>query len=134
MLLSVHHGEEVELPCGGRSDGRTVRPTVPVPAREGGAMATFVSLINWTDQGVKDFRDSGKRADAFAELVQKKGGSVTAIYWTLGSYDLVAITEAPDAETATAVLLQVGSLGNVRTTTLEAFDRNAFDRILAKTG
>lgn len=97
-------------------------------------MATFVSLINWTDQGVKDFRASGKRADAFAELVQRNGGSVKAIYWTLGEYDLVAITEAPDAETATALLLQVGSLGNVRTTTLEAFDREAFDRIVAKTG
>ena len=97
-------------------------------------MATFVSLINWTDQGVKNFRDSGKRADAFAELITKNGGSVKAIYWTLGEYDLVAITEAPDAETATAALLQVGSLGNVRTTTLEAFDREAFDRIVAKTG
>ncbi len=97
-------------------------------------MATFVSLINWTDQGVKSFRESGKRADAFAELVQKSGGSVTAIYWTLGEYDLVAITEAPDAEAATAVLLQVGSLGNVRTTTMEAFDRDAFERIIAKTG
>lgn len=95
-------------------------------------MATFVSLINWTDQGIKTFRESGKRADAFAEIVQRNGGSVKAIYWTLGEYDLVAITEAPDAEMATAVLLQVGSLGNVRTTTLEAFDRDAFDRIVAR--
>lgn len=97
-------------------------------------MATFVSLLNWTDQGIKNFRESGKRADAYAELVEKHGGSVKAIYWTLGDYDLVAITEAPDAETATAVLLQVGSLGNVRTTTLEAFDREALERIIAKTG
>jgi uncharacterized protein with GYD domain len=97
-------------------------------------VATFVSLVNWTDQGIKSFRDSGKRADAFAEAVQQKGGSVKAIYWTLGEYDIVAITEAADAETATAVLLQVGSLGNVRTTTLEAFDREAFDRIVAKSG
>jgi uncharacterized protein with GYD domain len=95
-------------------------------------VATFVSLINWTDQGIKTFRESGKRADAFAEIVQRNGGSVKAIYWTLGEYDLVAITEAPDAEMATAVLLQVGSLGNVRTTTLEAFDRDAFDRIVAR--
>jgi uncharacterized protein with GYD domain len=95
-------------------------------------VATFVSLINWTDQGIKTFRESGKRADAFAEIVQRNGGSVKAIYWTLGEYDLVAITEAPDAEMATAVLLQVGSVGNVRTTTLEAFDRDAFDRIVAR--
>jgi len=97
-------------------------------------MATFVSLVSWTDQGVKDFRDSGKRADAFTQFVEKSGGSVKAVYWTLGAYDLVVITEAPDAETATAVLLQVGSLGNVRTTTMEAFDRAAFDRIVSKAG
>ena len=75
-------------------------------------MATFVSFINWTDQGVKNFRESGKRADAFAELVQSNGGSVKVIYWTLANTTL-AIHEATDAETATAVLLQVGSLGNL---------------------
>jgi uncharacterized protein with GYD domain len=97
-------------------------------------VATFVSLVNWTDQGIKNFKESAKRADAFAELVEKSGGSVKAIYWTLGEYDVVAIFDGPDAETATAVLLQVGALGNVRTTTLEAFDREAFDRIVAKAG
>lgn len=97
-------------------------------------MATFVSLINWTDQGIKAFKDSVERADAFSALVAKNGGKVVGLYWTLGEYDLVSITEAPDAETATAVLLQVGSLGNVRSTTMEAFDRDAFQRIIAKTG
>lgn len=104
------------------------------PLEEGEAMATFVSLINWTDQGIKAFKDSAERADAFSALVAKNGGKVVGLYWTLGEYDLVSITEAPDAETATAVLLQVGSLGNVRSTTMEAFDRDAFQRIIAKTG
>ncbi len=97
-------------------------------------MATFVSLVNWTDQGVKSFRETAKRADAFAELVKKRGGSVKGIYWTLGEYDIVAITEAPDAETATAVLLELGSTGNVRTMTLQAFDRDGIQRIIDKTG
>jgi uncharacterized protein with GYD domain len=97
-------------------------------------MATFISLINWTDQGIKDFRDSPKRADAFAQLVAKAGGTVKGLYWTVGPYDLVAISEAPDAESATAVLLQVGSLGNVRSTTLQAFDREGFERILGMAG
>lgn len=97
-------------------------------------MTTFVSLINWTDQGIKNFRESAKRADAFTELVEKNGGTVKALYWTLGEYDIVSIVEGPDAETATAILLQVGALGNVRTMTLEAFDREAFDRIVAKAG
>ncbi len=96
-------------------------------------MATFVSLINWTDQGIKNFRDTAKRADAFAELVEKLGGSVKGVYWTLGEYDLIAITEAPDAETATAVLLELGSAGNIRSTTLQAFDRDGIQRIISKT-
>jgi uncharacterized protein with GYD domain len=97
-------------------------------------MATFVSLINWTDQGIKSFKESAARADAFAALVEKAGGKVVNLYWTLGEYDLVSITEAPDAETATAVLLQVGALGNVRSATMQAFDRDAFQAIVAKTG
>ena len=97
-------------------------------------MATFVSLMNWTDQGIKDFRDTAKRAEAFTGLVQQHGGSVKAIYWTLGEYDLVAVTEAPDDETATAVALLLGSLGNVRTVTLRAFAAEEMGRIIAKTG
>ncbi len=97
-------------------------------------MATFVSLVNWTEQGVKDFRDSPKRATAFEELVKKHGGSVKGLYWTLGEYDLVAITEAPNDETATAVLLELGSMGNVRTTTLRAYDRAEFQKIVKKAG
>ncbi len=97
-------------------------------------MATFVSLINWTEQGVKGFRDSPKRATAFEDLVKKHGGSVKGIYWTLGEYDLVGITEAPDDETATAILLELGALGNVRTTTLRAYDRSEFAKIIKKAG
>lgn len=97
-------------------------------------MATFVSLVNWTEQGIKGFKDTAKRADAFAELVKKRGGSVKGIWWTLGEYDIVAVTEAPDDETATAVLLELGSLGNVRTQTLRAFDRDEIQGIVAKTG
>ena len=97
-------------------------------------MATFVSLVNWTDQGIKAFKDSAERADAFAALVEKGGGKLVGLYWTLGEFDLVTIFEAPDAETATAALLQVGALGNVRTKTLQAFDRDAFQAIVAKAG
>ncbi len=97
-------------------------------------MATFVSLVNWTDQGIRNFRETTKRADAFAELVQKRGGSVTGIYWTLGEYDLVAITEAPDDETVTAIALELGSSGNVRTQTLRAYGRDEISRIIEKTG
>jgi len=97
-------------------------------------MATFVSLVNFTDQGIRNFKDSPKRADAFAQLVQKLGGSVKGIWWTLGEYDIVVVTEVPDDETYTAIALQLGSLGNVRTQTLRAFDRSELEKIIAKTG
>jgi uncharacterized protein with GYD domain len=101
--------------------------------KKGDAVATFVSLVNWTEQGVKSFRDTPKRADAFEQLVKKHGGSVKALYWTLGEYDIVAVTEAPDDETATAMLLELASAGNVRTTTLRAFGRQDIEKILKKT-
>ena len=97
-------------------------------------MATFVSLINWTEQGIKNFRDSPKRADAFREVVEKNGGRVISIYWTLGEYDIIAVTETPDDETFTAIALTLGSLGNVRTASLRAFDQAELKGIIEKAG
>jgi uncharacterized protein with GYD domain len=96
-------------------------------------MATFVSLVNWTDQGIRSYRDTTKRADAFTELVERHGGSVKGIWWTLGEYDIVAIGETPDAETYTALTLELGAMGSVRTQTLQAFDRTEIEQIIAKT-
>jgi len=62
------------------------------------------------------------------------GGQLKGIYWTLGTYDIVAITEAPDDETATAMLLKLASLGNVRTTTLRGFDTDEIETIIEKAG
>jgi uncharacterized protein with GYD domain len=95
-------------------------------------MPTFVSLINWTEQGVTNFRDTPKRAAAFEELLKKHGGVVKEILWTIGPYDLVSVVETPDDESATAALLELGSLGNVRTTTLRAFNRKEIEGIIKK--
>ncbi|GAB3166447.1 GYD domain-containing protein [Streptomyces incanus] len=95
-------------------------------------MPTYVSLLNWTDQGIRNYKDTAKRSEAFAAAAQKLEAKVLNLYWTVGSYDLVAVVEAPDEETATAVLLQLGGVGNVRTTTLRAFGREEMDRIIAK--
>jgi uncharacterized protein with GYD domain len=97
-------------------------------------MARYVSLINWTDQGLRDFRESANRADAAAALFSGMGGSMIDSYWTLGAYDLVVISEFPDDETATAALLRVAELGNIRTTTMRAFDRDSLRAILDKAG
>jgi uncharacterized protein with GYD domain len=97
-------------------------------------MPSYITLINWTEQGVKGFKDSASRVDAFNQQMGGAGVSIKDIYWTLGPYDLVAVVEAPDDESATAALLKLGSLGNVRTTTLRAYSRSEFEGIAAKAG
>ncbi len=96
-------------------------------------MATYVSLVNWTDQGIRGFKDTVTRADAVAQLMERHGGKLKDIYWCLGQYDLVAIIEAPDEQEATAAALEIGAGGSVRTTTLRAFTRDEMQAILART-
>jgi uncharacterized protein with GYD domain len=95
-------------------------------------MATYITLLNFTDQGIRNIKETTKRAEAFKALAKKAEVTVKDIYWTLGQYDLIAILEATDDERATAVGLSVGSLGNVRTQTLRAFSTEEIGRILAK--
>jgi uncharacterized protein with GYD domain len=92
-------------------------------------MATFVVLLNWTDQGIKDFKDSPSRADAGKEEMAKLGVTLKDIYWTVGEHDLVLVCDSPDIESMTAALLRLGSAGNVRSTTLRAFTRAEFDQV-----
>ncbi len=97
-------------------------------------MATYVVLMNWTDQGIKSFKDSPSRADAGKEEMAKLGVEMTNIFWTVGPYDVVLLVDAPDDEALTAALLRLGSAGNVRTTTLRAFTRDEFTRVAERTG
>jgi uncharacterized protein with GYD domain len=94
-------------------------------------MAINISLVNYTEQGIRSVKDSPKRAQAFRDLAKKHGVSVRDLYWTSGQYDMVVIAEGPDDALA-AVLLSVAKLGNVRTQTLRAMDLEAFQRVLAK--
>jgi uncharacterized protein with GYD domain len=91
-------------------------------------------LINWTEQGIRNAKETVDRAASAEELAQKYGGRFERLYWTVGPYDIVAILEAPDDESATAFLLELGSLGNVRTTTLRAYDRDQMSGILQRLG
>jgi uncharacterized protein with GYD domain len=84
-------------------------------------MATYVVLVNFTEQGIRNVKDSPKRADAFKEMAKKCGATVKDLYWTQGQYDAVTIVDAPDDTTATALAFSVGALGNIRTQTLRAF-------------
>jgi uncharacterized protein with GYD domain len=85
-------------------------------------MATFIALLDFTDQGVRNLKESPQRADAFNEFAEKAGATIVGQYWTIGSHDGVLIMEAPNQEVAASVLLHLAAGGNVRTTTLRAFD------------
>lgn len=95
-------------------------------------MATYIVLASFTDQGMKNVKQTVERADAFKQMATKAGATVKDMYWTLGSRDVVAICEAPDDDTATALSLSVASRGNVRSETLRAFSLSEMKAILGK--
>jgi len=97
-------------------------------------MTTYVSLINWTEQGIKNFRDTTQRAEDFSKLVESSGGQVRELLWTVGEYDIICIADFPDDETGTAALLQVGAAGNIRSKTLRAFNADEMAGIIRRTG
>ena len=97
-------------------------------------MPTYITLGNWTDQGVRSVKDAAKRMDAAKQMMKDAGGELKAIYMTMGAYDLVTIAEAPNDETVAKILLKIGGLGNVRTTTLRAFSEAESRKIFASLG
>lgn len=95
-------------------------------------MATFVTTIKFTDQGERDIRDTTKRAASFRATAKKMGVKIVGQYWTLGAFDGLLIYEAPDDETATALMLHLGSLDNVHSATMRAFVSSEMESVLAK--
>lgn len=97
-------------------------------------MPTYITLANYTDQGIRGIKDAPKRLAAARDLIKSKGGKLTAFYLTLGSYDIVTVGEAPDDETIAKVALTIGAGGNIRTTTLRAFTEAEFLDIVKDVG
>lgn len=95
-------------------------------------MAMFISLVNLTEQGVRDFKASPDRAEKFKTMAQKSGVTVKNIYWTMGTYDVVIIMEAANDEEVAAAMVGLASLGNVRTQTMRAFDADQMREIVSK--
>jgi uncharacterized protein with GYD domain len=93
-------------------------------------MPTYVTLVNWTDQGVRNVKDAPKRMEAFEAAVKKNGGSVKGLYLLMGAYDFAVITEAPNDEAAAKLALATGMQGNVRTTTMRAFSKDEAVKII----
>jgi uncharacterized protein with GYD domain len=94
-------------------------------------MPTYITLLNWTDQGVRAVKESPQRLDAAKEAITQVGGRFVGFYMVFGDYDLVSIVEAPDDETYARFLLTLAAQGNVRTKTLKAFTEDEYRRILA---
>jgi uncharacterized protein with GYD domain len=95
-------------------------------------MARYVSLIDWTGQGITNFKDTVDRYEAAEQQFGELGVRFIDVYWCLGEHDIVAVVEAPDDETVTATLLALGAQGNVRTKTMRAFSRDEMRAVIDK--
>jgi uncharacterized protein with GYD domain len=95
-------------------------------------MPTYVTLFKWTDQGVKDVKNAPVRFDAAKKLTESMGGKVLGLYVTMGEYDIVAVSEGPSDEVASAAALSIASKGNAKTTTMRAFTESEFSAIVKK--
>ena len=97
-------------------------------------MPTYFMLSNWTDQGIRHVKDSANRLDAARQLCGQHGAEITAFYMTLGPYDMVVIIDAPNDEAFASLAISIAKGGNIRTTTLKAFDEGQFRKIIGSIG
>lgn len=94
-------------------------------------MPTFISLVKFTDQGIKNVKDSPDRLQAFKSSAEKLGVKVKDVWYTVGAYDIVVTCEGT-GEDMTAALLKNAAMGNVRTETMRGFSPDEFKKILAR--
>ena len=94
-------------------------------------MATYISLLSYTNKGAEKIKESPARLDASRKLFQSMGAELKEFYLVMGQYDAVAILEAPDDETVAKLLLVVGAQGNVKTQTFRAFAEDEFRKVIA---
>jgi uncharacterized protein with GYD domain len=95
-------------------------------------MLTYVVLTKFTDQGIRNVKDSPKRAEAFKQMAKTFGVTVKDLFWTQGRYDVMTIVEAPDEFSAMALNLSLSALGNIRTESLRAFSAAEMANIVGK--
>jgi uncharacterized protein with GYD domain len=93
-------------------------------------MAMYLMPLNWTDQGIKNVKESPKRLDAAKKLAKDLGGEIKTVYMTQGSFDLAIVAEMANDEKVASYVLKLGSLGNVRTTTLRAYSEDEYRKII----
>jgi uncharacterized protein with GYD domain len=97
-------------------------------------MPTYLSLLNWTEQGMKSVKDSPKRLDAIKKTLKDMGGEMKAFYMLQGTYDLALISEMPNDEALAKLMLKIGAAGNVRTATMRAYPEAEYRKIMGDLG
>jgi uncharacterized protein with GYD domain len=97
-------------------------------------MATYIMLVNWTEQGIRNVKDSPGRLDAAKQLCKKHGAEFKQFFMTMGTHDMVVVVEAPGDDAIAKIALALGAAGNVRTTTLKAFDEADYRRLIGSLG
>jgi uncharacterized protein with GYD domain len=122
-------GSEVSDVGGARVPCNYILASRCVP--RGSEMPNYITLGNWTEQGIKNVKESPKRADAVSALANKLGAKMQ-IFYTMGRYDIVALTEAPNDDVAMQLLLEIGKLGNVKTQTLKAWTTSEATKVISK--
>jgi uncharacterized protein with GYD domain len=95
-------------------------------------MPVYITLMNLTEQGIKNIKEAPERAKQGIEGFEQMGGKIHGFYLTLGEYDYVAVGEAPSDEAFATFMLSLGALGNVRTTTLKGFTTDEFAELVKK--
>ncbi|HUG81863.1 MAG TPA: GYD domain-containing protein [Bryobacterales bacterium] len=95
-------------------------------------MPTYISLVNWTQKGIENVKDSAARLDKAKSAIKAAGGKLKAAYMTIGEYDLVVISEAPDDAAFARAMLQISSGGTVRTRSMKAFNEEEYRKIVSE--
>ena len=96
-------------------------------------MPAYITVVNFTDQGARNIKDSPERFEAFKRLTEAAGITVKSVHWTQGAYDLVLVTEGPE-EATMVTALKMASLGNVRTQTLRGYSASEMRQFVGKLG
>ena len=95
-------------------------------------MPTYINLVNWTDQGIRNIKDAPQRIDAFKKAVEAAGGKLNGFYVTMGRYDIVTIIDAPSDEAYANIALGTASKGSIRTETMKVLTEAQFRNMVAK--
>lgn len=94
-------------------------------------MPTYITLARWTTQGITNVKESPKRLAMVKQVMKDAGGKLKGFYMTLGQYDMVVISEAPDDETFAKIMLAINAGGSVTSETLKAFGEDDYKKIIA---